>query len=117
LKRKPVSIVILIGLIAGALLLTAGYVSAAEGDVHQKAQQQEVVAELFVTSWCPYCIQAKNYLEKRGVKFVVYDIEEDFEAAKRKRELDPGRGVPFAIIKGEKISGWSKKMYDIALDL
>jgi len=46
----------------------------------------------------------------------VYDIEKDSAAAKRKMELDSGRGVPFAIINGIKISGWSKSMYQSALE-
>jgi len=55
-------------------------------------------------------------LAQKGVSFKVYDIEVDPAAAKRKEELDSGRGVPFAIINGIKISGWSKHLYESALD-
>lgn len=51
-----------------------------------------------------------------GVNFKVYDIEKDAAAAKRKMELDTGRGVPFAIINGIKISGWSQRAYQAALE-
>jgi glutaredoxin len=54
-------------------------------------------------------------LASQGVNFKVYDIEKDPVAAKRKQRLDSGRGVPFAIINGIKISGWSKRMYESAL--
>jgi len=55
-------------------------------------------------------------LASKGVEFKVYDIEKDPAALKRKMELDPGRGVPFAMINGEKISGWSKNLYEQALE-
>jgi glutaredoxin len=55
-------------------------------------------------------------LVSRGVEVTVYDIEEDAAAAKRKQQLDSGRGVPFAVINGEKISGWSQKLYEMALE-
>jgi len=55
-------------------------------------------------------------LASKGVDFVVYDIEKDPAAANRKRELDRGRGVPFAVINGIKISGWSQRAYETALE-
>ena len=50
------------------------------------------------------------------MSFKVYDIEKDGAAAKRKKELDPGRGVPFAVINGIKVSGWSQRAYEAALE-
>ncbi|WP_084091718.1 glutaredoxin family protein [Malonomonas rubra] len=61
-------------------------------------------------------MQAKSFLASRGVEVTVYDIEEDAAAAKRKQQLDTGRGVPFAVINGQKISGWSQKLYEMALE-
>jgi len=55
-------------------------------------------------------------LATQDVEVNVYDIEEDEAAAKRKSELDSGRGVPFAVINGVKISGWSKSAYEAALN-
>jgi len=55
-------------------------------------------------------------LASKGIAFKVYDIEKDAAAAKRKKQLDPGRGVPFAIINGTKLSGWSQRMYELALE-
>ncbi len=72
--------------------------------------------ELYVTSWCPYCRQAIDFFRSRGINYVVYDIERDDNAARRKKELDPRKGVPFAIINGVKIHGFSEKAYLKALD-
>ena len=86
----------------------------AETKVHRKAVQHEV--ELYVTSWWPYCNQAKSFLASKGIEFKVYDIEKDAAAAQRKKQLDVGRGVPFAVINGIKISGWSQRAYEAALE-
>ena len=80
---------------------------------------EEVVlndVELYVTSWCPYCKQAINYFKSKGVPVKVYDIEKDRAAAARKRDLDNGGGVPFAIINGYYISGYSPESYNEALN-
>jgi glutaredoxin len=70
---------------------------------------------LYTTSWCPYCRKARDYLRSRGIDFVEYDIEKDREAAIRKRQLDNRGGVPFAIINGRSISGFSVSAYERAL--
>jgi len=54
-------------------------------------------------------------LAGKGVNFKVYDIEVDKVAARRKKKLDSGRGVPFAIINGIAVNGWSQRLYESAL--
>ncbi len=71
--------------------------------------------ELFVTSWCPYCKQAEEFLRARGVTYTAYDIEKDSIAAQRKEVLDGQKGVPFAIINGRMIHGFSEDVYKRAL--
>lgn len=72
--------------------------------------------ELYVVSWCPYCKQAVNFFQSRGIPFTAYDIEKDQDAAGRKNQLDSGRGVPFAVIHGQKLHGYSEESYRRALD-
>ncbi len=69
---------------------------------------------LYTTSWCPYCKMAKAYFESRGIPYTDYDIEKDSEAAARKKQMSSS-GVPFAIVNGEHISGYSPNAYDSAL--
>lgn len=72
--------------------------------------------ELFVTQWCTYCDMARAYLDSKGVDYVVHDLENDPEAARRKLVLDNGgMGVPFALIYGEPVRGFSEVAYDRAL--
>ena len=70
---------------------------------------------LYTTSWCPYCRKARDYFRSRGIDFIEYDIEKDKEAAIRKRQLDNRGGVPFAIINGRSIRGFSASAYEKAL--
>jgi len=79
----------------------------------ERKRKADVV--LYTTSWCPYCRRARDYLRSRGIDFVEYDIEKDREAAARKKQLDNRGGVPFAIINGRSISGFSASAYERAL--
>lgn len=71
--------------------------------------------ELYTTSWCPYCEKSRDYFRDQGVAFKEYDIEKDARAAARKKRLGSHRGVPFAVVNGVKIQGYSVKKYDQAL--
>jgi len=88
--------------------------SSAEGKFLVSLQETNQV-ELYVTSWCPYCRQAIDFFRSRGIYYVLYDIERDDNAARRKKELDPRKGVPFAVINGVKIHGFSEEAYKKAL--
>lgn len=79
------------------------------------ARNDSPQVELFVTSWCPYCKDAIRFFRSRGIPYKVYDIEKDVDAARRKMKLDPSPGVPFALINGYKVHGYSKEAYLQAL--
>ncbi|MDD9302926.1 MAG: hypothetical protein HUK40_11560 [Desulfobacter sp.] len=51
------------------------------------------------------------------MKFIEYDLQKQPSAAKRMRSLGGGRGVPFALINGQKIRGFSKTAYQNALGI
>jgi glutaredoxin len=80
------------------------------------AAQENAQVELYVTSWCPYCRKAIDFFRSKGIYYTVYDIERDENAARRKKELDPRNGVPFAVVNGVKIHGFSPEAYQKALD-
>ncbi len=113
----------LIGLFLFILLLipaaaTAGN-NAADGlqqQVIRVADTKQPDIELFVTQWCTYCNKARAYLDSKGVDYVVHDLENDPEAARRKLVLDNGGlAVPFALIYGVPVRGFSEIAYDRAL--
>ena len=87
--------------------------SGANGATTPAAMAAQV--ELYTTSWCPYCKQARQFFRSRGIAFKDYDVERDSGAAARKAQLDSNSGVPFAIVNGTKIHGYSEVAYAEAL--
>jgi glutaredoxin len=71
--------------------------------------------EIYETSWCRYCNKTKNFFRSRGIDFVTYDIEKDEQAARRMRSLTNLQAVPFVVINGRGISGYSVAAYEQAL--
>ena len=90
--------------------------SGKASSINEKAETKkdnEVI--LYMTSWCPYCKMAANFFRSRNISFTEYDIEKDRAAAERKKQLDSKGGVPFAIINGQQIHGYSPGAYEKAL--
>ncbi len=87
---------------------------AQQGSAAQQPVQKNQV-ELYVTSWCPYCRQAKEFFQSKGIAYKAYDIEKDRQAAARKKQLDNQSGVPFAVVNGTRIHGYSPEQYGAAL--
>lgn len=71
--------------------------------------------ELYSTSWCPYCKKARDFFRAKGISFTEYDVEKDKDAARRMQQLDGRGSVPFAVIDGRGIHGFSEAAYEKAL--
>ena len=81
----------------------------------EMAVQNRPAVDLFVTSWCVYCKKAKAFFRSKGIRFAEYDIEKNPAAARRMRRLTSSRGVPFAVINGRPVQGFSEAAYNRAL--
>jgi glutaredoxin len=101
----------------GIQSLSFGGASKPSGQAVMTPAQPTATVEIFTTSWCPYCKQAIKFLKDNRIPYVAYDIEKDSKAAKRRDSLSPRQGVPFAIINGKKIYGYSAQVYSEALGL
>jgi len=111
----------ILGLLFGLLLsggIQAFSVQAAEPASQNKADTlEEIKVEIFGTSWCPYCRQAKKFFNDRGIPVVEYDIEKNREAAEVKNRLDRRRGVPFVLINRKYgYHGFSPEVYEQMLE-
>jgi glutaredoxin 3 len=65
-----------------------------------------VEVEIYTTMWCPYCSRAKALLERKGVAFTEFDVDE--EPARRREMMQRAGGrtsVPQIFINGEHIGG------------
>lgn len=62
--------------------------------------------EIYTTSYCPYCVRAKQLLSKKGVRFEEVDLSS--EPARRQEMLDRSDGrytVPQIFIDGRGVGG------------
>ena len=63
--------------------------------------------EIYTWKTCPYCLRAKDILNKKGVKFTEYSVDGD-EAARDKmaaRGGDGKRSVPQIFINDKHVGG------------
>jgi glutaredoxin 3 len=58
--------------------------------------------KLYSREWCSWCIDAKDYLDERGYKYVEIDVGRDREAYEEMKELSDQTYVP-TFVAGEKV--------------
>lgn len=63
---------------------------------------------LYVTEWCPYCRQAREFMDAEGVPHRVVDIEKDAEGAREYQARGGTGGIPLVAVGTEAIEGWSE---------
>jgi len=63
--------------------------------------------EVYSTAQCPYCIMAKQLLERKGVNY--QEVRVDLNPAKRQEMMQKSRQrtVPQIFINGEAIGGYT----------
>ncbi len=84
----------------------------------QQPEKRSDKVEIFMTSWCPYCKKAIAFFKSNGIPFKEYDIEKDPRAKKRMEALGGKKsGVPFIVINGQIIRGYSPYHFKQALGL
>ena len=71
---------------------------------------------LYVTEWCPYCAQARDYMAAEGVPHRVVDIEASAENQAEYRAAGGTGGIPLVAVGTESIEGWSESMARQMLD-
>jgi glutaredoxin 3 len=56
--------------------------------------------KLYVKNWCPWCISAKNYLNKRGYRYDEVDVNHDAAAYDEMKRLSGQRLTPTLVADG-----------------
>lgn len=97
---------------------------ASESDTKKNVRPKKSILDqyadkvvIFTKSWCPHCKKAVAFLKSKRVRFEQYDIEKDTKAAEKMRSLGGPGGVPYAVIKGQPIYGFSEGTYKKALGI
>jgi glutaredoxin len=75
---------------------------------------------IYGASWCGPCHQAADYLRKKGVSYVLKDIEEDVNAGREMRAKLAKAGmragsIPVIDVRGKLVVGFSAQAVDEAL--
>jgi len=61
--------------------------------------------EIYSTGSCPYCVRARNLLDKKGVKFTEYRVDLKPELRPEMEKRSGGTSVPQIFIDGRHIGG------------
>lgn len=67
---------------------------------------------IYSTPTCPYCKRAKEYLTRKGIPYVDYNVAEDRDKAKEMIRKSGQMGVPVLIINGEVVVGFNQAQLD-----
>jgi len=69
---------------------------------------------LYTTRNCPHCRQAKQYLQRRGLRFQELDVQQNARAQKAFARLG-ARGVPVIMVGDTRIDGFDRRRLDAVL--
>lgn len=72
---------------------------------------------IYTADWCAFCHAAKEYLDKKGVKYEERDVEKDPRYAEESVQKSGQRGIPVLDIDGTIIIGFDRPKIDAALQL
>lgn len=65
--------------------------------------------------WCPYCHQARKYLQYNKISYCEYDMERSDEGKKMYQKVN-GQAIPILLIGDYKISGFNERSVEKALE-
>lgn len=85
--------------------------STAPSDSYSADEVQFVDVEIYTTSTCGYCRQAKEYMDDRGIEYLEKNVESDRELQREFRDRG-GRGVPYLFVNGEPMRGFNAERFE-----
>ena len=62
--------------------------------------------EIYTKSWCPYCHQAKELLDEKGLDYVEYDVTDDQALEQQMQTRTDRTSVPQIYIDGTHLGGF-----------
>jgi glutaredoxin-like YruB-family protein len=70
---------------------------------------------IYSADWCAFCHMAKRYLDDKGIKYDVKDVEKEPQYAVEAVTKSGQRGIPVLDIDGQIIVGFDRPRIDAAL--
>jgi glutaredoxin 3 len=80
-------------------------------------EKGKIKVKVYSTPTCPYCVMAKDFLNKHGVDFEDIDVASDRDAATHIIEKSGQMGVPVIEIGNEIIVGFNRDAISKALKI
>ena len=71
---------------------------------------------VYSTPTCPYCKRAKDYLSRKGIPFVDYNVAQDRDKAKEMIQKSGQMGVPVIVIDDQVVIGFNQALLDKLLE-
>lgn len=82
-------------------------------DQAKEKKAPEVI--LYTKTSCADCDKAREFLKSKRINFTEYNLDNDKNALKKRKEIDDSDDVPFAIINRNQVYGFSESVYNRAL--
>ena len=70
---------------------------------------------IYSATWCAFCHAAKDYLDKKGVKYTDKDVDSDRAIAEEAVKVSGQTGIPVLNVNGQIIIGFDRPRIDAAL--
>lgn len=70
---------------------------------------------IYSATWCAFCHAAKDYLDKKGVKYTDKDVDSSPAIAQEAMKVSGQTGIPVLDINGKIIIGFDRPRIDAAL--
>jgi len=71
--------------------------------------------KLYVKNWCPWCISAKQFLNKRGYRYEELDVNRDDAAYDEMIKLSGQRFTPTLVVDGKVLADFGTDELDVFL--
>ncbi|MGB5217288.1 MAG: glutaredoxin family protein [Smithella sp.] len=72
---------------------------------------------IYTKNACRDCEKAVEFLKSKNISFAEYNMDEDPTAVEKRKEIDDGDDVPFAVINKNRVNGFSEKVYERVLKM
>jgi len=83
----------------------------------EKRPYGDIQVIMYMTSWCPYCTKARNYLHSLNVHLIEYNIERDNNRKEEMLSKSGGStGVPLIDVEGTIIRGYNPDALKTAIE-
>lgn len=79
------------------------------------AGMREVSVTMYMTTWCPHCRRAQAWLEAKGYRFEMRDVDRDDEAAAILSAINPRGAVPTFDVGGQVVFGFEPGRLEAAI--